>query len=125
LQIRAIGLNKNNRMLTDKEMKQIAERFINKLGKESNIEMILSDELGGKPYGNVYHFESKEYILTGDPGKAIAGSFLFMVEKETGRVINFGTYGHLEDHLKNYQNGTMSKSLDLYWYPDEDRYDNK
>ncbi|WP_299119603.1 hypothetical protein [uncultured Tenacibaculum sp.] len=106
-------------------MLQIAERFVGKIGKESDIETVLSEELGGKTYGNVYHFESKEYILTGDSGKALAGNGFFMVEKENGRVVIFGTALHLEDYLKAYENGTFEPSLKGYWYPDEDRFDYK
>lgn len=112
-------------MLTDKEMEQIGERFIAKLSKESGIEMVLSDELAGKSYGNVYHFESKEYLLTGDSGKALVGNGFFMVEKRTGRVIKFGTSGSLESHLEAYENDSFQPGLRGYWYPDEDRYDNK
>jgi hypothetical protein len=112
-------------MLTNQEMEQIAERFIQKLGNESGIEMILSDELGGKPYGNVYHFESKEYILTGDPGKALVGNGLFMVEKKIGRVVVFGTALHLEDYLTAYEKGILIEAKGRYWYPEEDRFDSK
>ncbi|UKB84174.1 hypothetical protein LF887_00560 [Chryseobacterium sp. MEBOG06] len=47
------------------------------------------------------------------------------MEKETERVVSFGSLGTLEDNIKSYENGTMTPSLDLYWYPDEDRFDYK
>ncbi|WP_442264921.1 hypothetical protein ACSIGC_11260 [Tenacibaculum sp. ZS6-P6] len=112
-------------MLTNKEMEEVAERYIEKLGKESNIEMVLSDELSGKPYGNVYIFESKEFVLTGDQKKSLANNHPFMVEKEKGRVVTFGTMLSIENYLKAYENGTLLEVDDLYWYPDEDRYDSK
>lgn len=112
-------------MLTKEEMEQIANRYIVKLGELSGIEMVLSDELAGKPYGNVYIFQSKEYIMTGNVGKSIANSHPFMVEKETGRVINFGTMFSLENYLIAYENDNLSEVSDRYWYPDEDRFDSK
>jgi hypothetical protein len=112
-------------MLTNEEMEQIANRYIVKLGELSGIEMVLSDELAGKPYGNVYVFESKEYIMTGNVGKALGNSHPFMVEKETGRVVNFGTMFSLENFLLAYENGTLPGVSDLYWYPEEDRFDSK
>lgn len=111
-------------MLTDKEMLAIANRFIRRMVNK-RIEPMLYDNTIKKPYGNIYRFNSKEYILTGNFDKSLVGGGPFLVEKETGRVVGFGTSGQLEDHLKAYENGTLSTALDTYWYPDEDRFDYK
>ena len=53
-------------MLTDKEMLDIAERYLRKLREigDNTIEpMIYADHTIKKPYGNIYSFNSKEYIL--------------------------------------------------------------
>ena len=115
-------------MLTDKEMLYIAERYLRKLREigDNTIEpMIYADHTIKKPYGNIYSFNSKEYILTGDFKYALAGNAPFLVEKKTGRVVSFGTAGILENEIKSYENGTLSTALDTYWYPDEDRFDYK
>lgn len=111
-------------MLTDQEMLAIAERFIRRIVDKS-IEPMLYDDIIKKPYGNIYSFDSKEYILTGNFNKSLMGGGPFLVEKESGRVVGFGTAGILENEIKAYENGTLSTALDTYWYPDEDRFDCK
>lgn len=111
-------------MLTDQEMQGIAERFIRRIVSK-HIEPMLYNDIIRKPYGNIYSFNSKEYILTGDFNKSLMGGGPFLVEKKTGRVVTFGTSGVLERQLKAYENGTLSTALDTYWYPDEDRFDYK
>lgn len=103
-------------MLTDKEMLQIAEKFLKKIGEESNKElmMYLEDTIK-KPYGNIYFFNSKKYILTGDINYALGGNGPFLVEKETGRVITFGTAYQDEYYIKSYENGTFIPALYGIW----------
>lgn len=116
-------------MLTDQEMLKIAERYLKSRAEHfggSDIEVvILPEETIKKPYGNIYRYQSKEYILTRNFNKALAGNAPFLVEKKSGRVVGLGTAGTLESSVKDYENGTMTPSLDLYWYPDEDRFDYK
>ncbi len=113
-------------MLTDKEMLSIAERYLKRRGEfgGSEIEVII-DDIIKKSYGNIYHYNSKEYLLTGNFNKSLVGNAPFLVEKETGRVVGFGTSGSLEDYLEAYENGTFTSALNTYWYPDEDRFDYK
>ncbi|MDR4891788.1 MULTISPECIES: hypothetical protein [unclassified Chryseobacterium] len=111
-------------MLTDKEMLIIAEKFIRRVVDE-NIEPMLYDDIIKKSYGNIYFFNSKEAILTGNDNKSLVGAGPFLVEKKNGKVVTFGTSGILERQLKAYENGTMTTALDTYWYPDEDRFDYK
>lgn len=111
-------------MLTDKEMLKIAERFIRRIVNK-NIEPMLYEDIIKKPYGNIYSFDSKEYILTGNFNKSLMGGGPFLVEKKSGRVVGFGTAGILENEIEAYENGTLSTALDTYWYPDEDRFDYK
>ncbi|PKH50018.1 hypothetical protein CXF68_04550 [Tenacibaculum sp. Bg11-29] len=108
-------------MLTDKEMLEIAERYLTKL--KSELELKLYDDYIKKEYGNIYYYNTKECFL-GNPNKSLAGGGPFLVENTTGRVVSLGTL-NLENTLKKYKNGSLEPSLDLYWYPAEDRYDYK
>lgn len=112
-------------MLTDQEMLAIAERFIRRIVDKHIEPIILLEEIIKKNYGNIYRYQSKEFLLTRDFNKALGGNAPFLVEKKTGRVVTFASAMRLEDSVKAYENGTMGKSLDLYWYPDEDRFDYK
>ncbi|KFF09146.1 hypothetical protein [Chryseobacterium luteum] len=68
-------------MLTDKEMLQIAERYLKKIGEGSIEAMIYSDDTIKKPYGNIYFFNSKKFILTGEFKYELGGNAPFLVEK--------------------------------------------
>jgi len=108
-------------------MLHIAERYLKRLGQiGEDIEvMIYTDEIIKKSYGNIYFYNSKEYILTGDFYKSLMGNAPFLVEKKTGRVVNFSTSTVLEKEIQAYEKGTLGGSSDLYWYPDEDRFSSK
>ncbi|ANO47060.1 hypothetical protein B0A78_03965 [Flavobacterium columnare NBRC 100251 = ATCC 23463] len=113
-------------MLTDTEMLEIANKFLNRLSRDSNnLELVLYSDIIKKSYGNIYFFNSKKFILSEDLKYALGGNAPFLVEKKTGRVVSFGTSCTIENYIKDYENGTIGKSLDRYWYPDEDRFDYK
>ncbi|WP_053002652.1 hypothetical protein [Kordia jejudonensis] len=109
-------------MLTQQEMLTIAEHYMS-FSSDKKIEFTLYYEsIIRKEYGNIYKYDSKKYIKTGDFKYHVPGSAPFLVEKETGRVVNFGTAYPLEFYLDEYENGNMTPSLNLYWYPDTQKY---
>lgn len=115
-------------MLTDQEMLIIAERYLKRKGEigGSHIEVvILTDLTIKKPYGNIYDYQSKEYVLTGNFNKSLTGHAPFLVEKKSGRVVRFGTAGSLESYIADYEKGILTPTLTRYWYPEEDRFDYK
>jgi len=66
-------------MLTDREMKTIAERYLEFiiLNSDSNIELALYDNRVKKDYGNLFIYQSKNYIETGDEKYLLGGNALF------------------------------------------------
>lgn len=109
-------------MLTDQEMLAIAERFMNRIVDKDTEAVILHEETIKKPYGNIYYFQSKEFLLTRDFNKVLTDNPYFLVEKKTGRVVSLGRPSRLDYEIQAYENGTMKPTMDLYWYPDEDRF---
>ncbi|GEN78148.1 hypothetical protein [Chryseobacterium hagamense] len=69
-------------MLTDQEMLKIAEKFIRRKVHESIEPIILHEETIKKPYGNIYYYQSKEFLMTRDFNKHLAGNAPFLVEKK-------------------------------------------
>ncbi|MFK7048427.1 hypothetical protein FLACOL_01168 [Flavobacterium columnare] len=113
-------------MLTDEQMLNIAERYINRIKGSYNKEvLVLKDYVEKRGNGNLYYYNTKEYLLTGDIFKSLTGNAPFLVEKKTGRVVQFSTSTILEKEIEAYENGTILPSSDLYWYPDEDRFSSK
>ena len=52
-------------MLTNKEILEIAERYLKKIGDPNSIDLIIVESIE-KPYGVIYYFNSKKFISTGD-----------------------------------------------------------
>jgi hypothetical protein len=98
-------------MLTDQEMLAIEERYLKSRAEHfggSDIEVvILTDLTIKKPYGNIYDYQSKEYVLTGNFSKSLVGNANFSVEKNSGRVVSVGTAGSLESYIEDYENGIL------------------
>ncbi len=115
-------------MLTDKEMLEIAEKYLKKmeqekaqeLGQETFNELMIHKTVE-KPLGNVYYFCIKLFYETLDPKYSIIAS-PFLVEKEHRRVLHFGTHYDSDQQYEDYKNGDYVTSLHSFWYPDEDRY---
>ena len=113
-------------MLSEKEMLEIAERYlIKKNGSPNDVLVIIPQLTIKKPYGNIYNFNFKRYLETGDFKYSVTGHAPFLVEKNRRRVVQFGTIDPLEDQLVEYENRTMMGTMDTYWYPDEDRFSHK
>ncbi len=118
-------------MLTDKEMLEIAKKYLKKmeeekaqeLGQETFHELMIT-ETTKKPLGNVYDFGIRLFQETLGPKYAINYS-PFLVEKDRRRVLHFGTHYHADQQYEDYKNGDYVTSLHSFWYPDEDRYSHK
>lgn len=107
-------------------MIQIANKYLRFMDAEDGIETILLDEQTiEKPYGSIFYYTSKLYKETGDFQYAIAGNAPFLVEKETGRVVNFGTSMNDAYYMDAYEKGTLKPTLDRYWYPDTEEFSHK
>ncbi|MFK7747266.1 MAG: hypothetical protein AB8B65_02630 [Kordia sp.] len=111
-------------MLTNQEMLIIAKKYMS-FSSDKDIELKVTQGLTiTKPYGNIYYYDSKKYIETGNFQYHVpTGPFL--VEKATGRVVGFGTARSFEFYIDAYEKGTLVPTLDRYWYPDTQKYSHK
>ncbi|CAM3922205.1 hypothetical protein FLJU110815_06250 [Flavobacterium jumunjinense] len=112
-------------MLTDQEMKQIAEKYLLFKMLNSNIDIALYDFQTKKEYGNIYYYQSKNFLLTNDEKYLIGGNAPFLVEKATGRIVIFGTAYPEEHYIKAYENDALEPVLRRYWYPETETYSHK
>ncbi|MBL7730352.1 MAG: hypothetical protein JNM88_04175 [Chitinophagaceae bacterium] len=93
-------------MLTEKEMNAIAEKYVSDLFQERASEMVILYEFTvKKSYGNVYVYNSKKYIETKDFKFALVGNAPFLVEKETGKIVVFGTAQRKNYYIQEYEAG--------------------
>ncbi|WP_445721349.1 YrhB domain-containing protein [Flavobacterium sp.] len=110
-------------MLTEQAMKEVAEHYIAFMSNNIALTIYYSATIQ-KSYGNVYFFNSKKHAETGDFGYSIVRG-PFLVEKKSGRIVNFGTAYPLEFYLEEYEKSTLVPSLDRYWYPETESYSHK
>ena len=94
-------------MISFDEAQKIA---LNKIGADC---ALLRDELIEKPYGWYFRLQSKKYIETGNISDMLVGSNGFLVEKETGNVVEFSSAYSLEKNFEIYEKGFLRRNLDL------------
>ena len=93
-------------MLTDKEIENIAKAYIAKKAENSKKDLILSPEpILKKQYGNVFYYNSRKFIEERDIDYALLGNGPFLVEKNTGKIFQFGTAESEEYYLNEYEAG--------------------
>jgi len=94
-------------MLTKSEVIAVAENYVRQLEKESGgTPVIIQHEATiEKPYGYVFFFDSIKFLETRDYKYAILGNAPFLVENETGKIIEFGTAHETEYYINEYEAG--------------------
>ncbi len=78
----------------------------------SNCE-IVEDLILEKPYGWYFREQSREYLKTRDIYHMLRGGASFVVEKENGRIVSFGSTFSLEDNFRYYEEGFKYEIYDL------------
>ena len=68
---------------------------------------VLEDRVLEKDYGWVIFTQTKQYIATGDPKSMAVGSGGTLVEKDTGKHIQFGSAYSTETNLQIYEAGYL------------------
>jgi len=110
---------KLNTMLTEKEMLEIARKYMKRQNRNENYDLVIT-LVENKQYGNIYYFQTREYLETRNTDHALTNGYPFLVENTKRRVVQFGW--PIEERIKQYENGTMVPTLHTFWYPDEDRF---
>jgi hypothetical protein len=99
-------------MLTDNEMLDIANKYINEIGQEINIELEIPNDFIKKSYGNIY-----DYVAKDSTKHRLAGNGPFLVKNDVGTVIQFGTSDDIEYYIQGYEDGTWEPSSNGVWDP--------
>lgn len=91
-------------MISFEEAENIA---LNRIGIDC---ALLREYITERPYGWHFCFQSKSYIETGNIGEMIIGSGGFLVEKEGGKVIEFGSAFTSDENFKIYEKGLFGRN---------------
>lgn len=93
-------------MLSEKEMEEIATDYITQIAKETNLDIILFHKHTRRmSYGNLYVYNSRKFIEELDYNYALLGNAPFLIEKETGKIFEFGTSETIDYYLGEYEAG--------------------
>lgn len=65
--------------------------------------VILHEHAVEKPWGWEFLYTSKQFHETSDSRFALAGNAPYIVERETGRLIQTGTALPLDEYIANYE----------------------
>lgn len=91
-------------MITFEEAVKIAE---NRIPQKC---ALFRDEIIEKAYGWYFCYQSKDYIETGSISDMLIGSGGFLVEKENGNVVEFGSAHLLEKNFETYEKGLLGRN---------------
>ncbi|UMY66463.1 MULTISPECIES: YrhB domain-containing protein [unclassified Flavobacterium] len=92
--------------LSEVQMLKIANDFIKQFEEGVGLELvILTDLLIRTQHGTVFFYTSKKYLETQEDIYGIAGNAPFLVEKNTGNIIEFGTNRSEAYYLAEYEAG--------------------
>ncbi len=94
-------------MITYQEAEKIA---LDKIGKNC---ALLSKQIIEKPYGWYFNFQSKKHLETGNFSEMLIGSGGFIVERENGQVVEFGSAYSIEKNFEIYEKGFLGSNYDL------------
>jgi hypothetical protein len=93
-------------MLTYEEARRIAEAHAGKL-------VLVEEATQERPFGWYFLAQSKAFVETGEHRHKLIGSGGFVVDRETGRVHEFGSAYPVERNLRAYAKGFRYSSYDL------------
>lgn len=60
--------------------------------------------------GWFFCFESREYLETGDNASRLAGNAPFIIDQDSGEIVELGTAWSLEKYLKDYEESKTTRS---------------
>ncbi|HCM1952792.1 TPA: hypothetical protein N3A08_001818 [Salmonella enterica subsp. salamae serovar 9,46:z4,z24:z39:z42] len=59
---------------------------------------------------NYVFFEYRKYLETGDNASRLAGNAPFIIDKDSGAIVELGTAWPLEKYLKDYEESKTTRS---------------
>jgi Immunity protein 35 len=93
-----------NTVISRSYAEHLANEYVVNLSRLSGVELKLMEaETLERGFGWVFYYNSKAYMLTGDPRHIIAGNAPFIVDKHDGSIHETGTAEPVEYYLERYE----------------------
>ena len=91
-------------MLTRDQAKQLVQSQLDSQVTEMDCGAAVIDSATlERPFGWVFFYQSKEYLLTGNYSAQLAGNAPLIVNRHTGQVIATGTAKPVEEYIARYE----------------------
>ena len=91
-------------MISRSYAEHLATEYLARMSKLSGFELMLMEAQTLEwDFGWVFFYNSKAYMLTGDPLHLIAGNAPFIVDKRDGSIHETGTAEPVEFYLERYE----------------------
>lgn len=93
-------------MLTELEVIEIAENYVAKISQKWEIELAIAEEYSIlKNYGTIFYFNSKKYVKDKIERELLIGCAPFLVVKNTGKIVAFGSNRSIDYYIQEYEEG--------------------
>lgn len=89
-------------MLTKEEARARIEREISKFAIDCDV-VIIEDATQSHEWGWVFFYQSLEFIETGEVSSQLAGNAPYIVNKNTGEIVETGTARPTEKYVQDYE----------------------
>ena len=87
----------------------IRRRFAQRFGDD----VVIADERTiEKAYGWIFFYQRRQYLETGNPRDGLIGLGPLLVDKNTGKIIVFGSFGTTEYWCSLYESGKVREDKD-------------
>ncbi len=94
-------------MLTKNKITEIAENYVIEMENKGDLKLSLLYDLSiEKDYGTIFFYNTLKYYNSKDERENIlVGNAPFLVEKEKGNIIDFGTARSEDYYIQEYEAG--------------------
>lgn len=94
-------------MLTEKEVIEIAKKKVKEIEKKVKQELVVFEELSiKKSYGIIFFYNTKKLFESrNEKDNTLTGGGPFLVEYETGNIVEFGSSRSEDYYIKEYEAG--------------------
>ncbi|UEQ75221.1 hypothetical protein [Chryseobacterium arthrosphaerae] len=93
-------------MLTENEILKIAKKYVSESEKDFKTQMVLlEDYIVKKSYGHIFFYTTKAKFENPESEIDIVGNAPFIVERKSGKIVEFGTARSSTYYIEEYEAG--------------------
>ena len=101
-------------MLSREQAREVAEEYLHRrFSKKHGDDIVILDaHTLEKPYGWIYFYQHRRFLETGKVRDGLIGNGPLLVDKNTGKLIVFGSFGTIDYWCSLYEAGKTREDED-------------